>query len=138
MNWKFFCKKSDCSHCPVSYSKLKYFRMHCLIINLSLLFSFTALLTFSHKTPLFIKIWNYCMCRRKSNQTISDQRTTTNRCKRIISKHCDDSGIRKHYQLFFHLVLFGIICNVLELQIVAMPINVMESFYWKYRISYAF
>ena len=78
------------------------------------------------------------MCRRKSNQTISDQRTTTNRCKRIISKHCDDSGIRKHYQLFFHLVLFGIICNILELQIVAMPINLMESCYCKYRISYAF
>ena len=77
------------------------------------------------------------MSRRKSNQTISDQRTATNRCKRIISKHCDDSGIRRHYQLFFHLVLFGIICNILELQIVAMPINVMESCYWKYRTSYA-
>ena len=76
------------------------------------------------------------MCRRKSNKTISDQRTTTNRCKRILSRHCDDSGIRKHYQLFFHLVLFGIICNILELQIVAMPINVMESCYWKYRISF--
>ena len=78
------------------------------------------------------------MCRRKSNKTISDQRTTTNRCKRILSRHCDDSGIRKHYQLFFHLVLFGIICNILELQIVAMPINVMESCYWTYTTSYAF
>ena len=42
---------------------------------------------------------------------IDDQRTTTNRCKRILSRHCDDSGIRKHYQLFFHLVLFGIIAE---------------------------